>query len=230
MKVDFSKFEDLTAPAQLSDIVFKTQYAKETVENCISGDWGFPGSGKCGIILYGDTGTGKTTLANLIPGWIEANKTGELDPYIDSYDITSKEGHEQIATVRSCLNSTPILGSHHYIVLNEIDNLGEGTAASLKAVMDAGRDRAVFVMTTNSISKLDKAVLNRSYVVDFNAAPPQQWLPTVRKVLNHYNVSGIPDQVLLPLIQGCKGSGREVLEVSKRLVQKHYSNIDATTI
>jgi replication-associated recombination protein RarA len=35
----------------------------------------FPANGVCGIILYGLYGTGKTTLANLLPGLIDFAKS-----------------------------------------------------------------------------------------------------------------------------------------------------------
>lgn len=222
MSVNFKDFDQLFAPKEFGDIVFKTDFARDTVANCISNDWGFPDKAKCGIILAGSTGTGKTTLANLIPGWMEEQRTGNVEPIVDDYNVIGAEGYSQLAKIRGIIGHLPTGQSQHYFVLNEFDQMADASADALKVTMDACNGRAVFIMTTNKLHKVEAAVKNRCHIVDFDPAPAVNWMPFVQKVLNYYGVSCYSAADLLPLIETCKGSGQAISELSKRIIQKHY--------
>lgn len=222
MDINFEDFDQLFAPKQLSDIVFKDEFARQTIANCINKNWGFPSKGKCGIILAGSTGTGKTTLANLLPGWIEEARTGNATPVIDSYNVTSAEGSTQLASIRNISTQMPFGQCKNYFVLNEFDLLSQSCAGSLKTTMDCFNGRAVFIMTTNRLYKVEAPVINRCHVVGFDPAPEINWVPFVQKVLNHYGADRYTQDQLVDVIETCKGSGQAIEEVAKRIVQQHY--------
>ena len=48
--------------------------------------------------------------------------------------------------------------------------------------------RAIFILTTNNISSLDKGLKDRCVLVEMNAAKDSQYLPIARKVAADLNV------------------------------------------
>lgn len=224
MQPDFSNFDSTFSPKTLSDVVFKNEKAKQIVEECISKNCGFPGSGKNGILLYGDVGTGKSALAKILPDLIERAHSGQDAQLSQYFDIATTSNHAQIlAKITNRCNFAP-LDAFHYFVLDEVDNLSGMHMPSLKSAMNAGSRFAVFVLTTNNLSKIDRAVVDRCHVVDFTSADGALWLPVFNRVLSYYGVLGIPDQVLINLAIACRGSGRGVLNASKQIVRHYYAN------
>ena len=63
-------------PQAISDVVFGNDESKLRIEEIINGDVPFPFEGKTGILLFGIFGTGKTTIANLLPEAIEQGQAG----------------------------------------------------------------------------------------------------------------------------------------------------------
>ena len=59
-------------PAMLDDFPLMP-HSRSKLEMIIDGTLPVPGS-KSGILLYGIYGTGKTTMAKLLPGWLETAK------------------------------------------------------------------------------------------------------------------------------------------------------------
>ena len=63
-------------PKTPEDIVFACDATRDLVLDLISGKTAFPAYGRNGIILYGTYGTGKSTLAAMLPDAIEMQRGG----------------------------------------------------------------------------------------------------------------------------------------------------------
>ena len=68
---------DRYQPQSIQDIVFASTNNKTLLQDLISRHIPFPiTQGKCGILLYGIPGTGKSALAALLPDAMEEARTG----------------------------------------------------------------------------------------------------------------------------------------------------------
>ena len=198
------------SPTTLKECVISDVLSKEKLGKIINKVIPFPAFGKCGILLHGPYGTGKTTVARLIPELMEKARGGSnahysFYPCAQGMNGTSLISKIQVSTQFVSFNS----GELHYSVLDEVDNLTDGAQASLKAIMTGLR--GVFILTTNHIGAIDKGVVNRCHVIHMMEAQPKDWLPLVKKVISKMGVSLPPDSSLIPVIAQCDGSAREIL-------------------
>ena len=197
-------------PTTLDEVVISDVLSKDKLTNIVNKVIPFPTFGKCGIILHGPYGTGKTTLASLIPELMEQARGGS-NAHFTKYDcghaLTGPQLMKQILDTTQYVSLN--LSGHHYSILDEVDNLTKAAQASLKAIMTGLH--GIFIMTTNDITAVDKGVVNRSHVIHMLVASPQSWLPIVKRIIFIMGASPPPDAVLIPLIQSCKGSAREIL-------------------
>lgn len=202
---------DQYQPASINDIVFGNSVAEEKIKRIVSGEKSFPAVGKQALLLFGIYGTGKSTLAKLLPDAIERGKTGGQCQL--SFNHKCKQGDNGARLMETIEGQTSFVSNNNsglqYVLLDEVDLLTKNAQASLKGLLD--RTWIIAIMTTNNIQAIDKGIINRSHLIEMNAAQPQQWLPLCHQILNDMGVGSIGNQLLIPIIDAAKGSVRDIV-------------------
>ena len=196
-------------PTTLEECVISDVLSKDKLGKIIHKVIPFPAFGKCGILLHGPYGTGKTTVARLIPELIEQARGGSNAHYEFHQCAQSQNGANLISQIGKTTELVSFnLSGFNYTILDEVDNLTDAAQASLKAIMTGLH--GIFILTTNHIGSIDKGVVNRCHVIHMMTAQPKDWLPLVKKVITKMGGSLPPDRTLIPIIAECNGSGRDI--------------------
>lgn len=210
------------APTSLDDFVISDSVSELTLKSILNGRMPFPLM-KQAICLWGTYGTGKTTLAQLLPGLLEAS--GKL---LKSQRPGSLFGGDYYAHLTPCgfgANAVSMVqdmkkrmasdasyspSGWHYEILDEVDLLTLAAQASLKSLITQASS-TIFVFTTNHLPKLDRGLVDRSLLIEMNQPKPEQMEVMGRRLLRTMGMNGdeIDSETLQALATASRGSIRD---------------------
>lgn len=166
------------------------------------------------MVFYGPSGTGKTTVANII-----AEKTNKTLYRLNATTASLQDIKDIIADVGTLLAPGGIL-----LYLDEIQYFNKKQQQSLLEFMENGKLTLIASTTENPYFYVYSALLSRSTVFEFKAVMPQDIEPAVLRALNiEKNRSELPltweEEVPLRIATACGGDVRKAINAVELLCQ-----------
>lgn len=149
------------------------------------------------IILWGPNGTGKSTVAKLLPNAIAGTQA-----IIESKSLEDLLVVKDLKThlMREAHSAKVLFGGKYFLVYDEADATKGSMAKFWTAVDYCGSD-LMMILTTNNPMAIAQSVRSRSDEIEFPALTPQQFLPRAQFILNAEGVNLPNAQVLHYLVQ-----------------------------
>ena len=166
------------------------------------------------MIFYGPSGTGKTTIANII-----ASRTNKTLHKLNATTASLSDVKDIIADVGTLLAPGGVL-----LYLDEIQYFNKKQQQSLLEFMENGSITLIASTTENPYFYVYGALLSRSTVFEFKAVSPEETLPAVLRALNILKErselplsweDGVPEQIAT----SCGGDVRKSINACELLYE-----------
>ena len=198
------------APTSLDEVVFCDLQIERTIKAYASGRL------QGNILLYGEAGNGKTSVARLIPKALGCDGSAGLLDINASMDTSINLIR---ATIDPFIRTAAVLSSSSlkFVLLDEVDRLSPQAQDALKGVIDFADD-TMFILTTNRLGGVERALADRFDKFCFDHLDSSGMFKRAKAILDQEGIK-LPDAQIDGLCQASKGSLRTMIrEINKVVV------------
>lgn len=189
-------------PQQIEDFVFANEKLARQIKRYTNGQSLRP------LVLYGPNGTGKSTLADLIPKALDGESVKVTKVKAEDLNSNSEVRRLFSRTKQFDKLFAPEGQSRCYTVVEEV-NFDPKAKGALRDSLDEMEGRDLIIFTTNELHKLDEGLISRAEVVEVAPAPPERFLPLALKILER---------------EGIEIEKKPVLEMLESVFELHRDN------
>ncbi len=133
----------------------------------------------------------------------------------DFYKITAATNAKELVEKVAYQAQFMPLARFRYFIFDEFDLLNPRYLPSIKSVMNC--ETSVFIMTTNSIGKIENSIKSRSHLISMPFAEAERWVGVMQSVLLDQKVITPSEQDLCNIVANCKYDARKIMGATLRL-------------
>lgn len=207
------------APETLADVVFPSQDAKQVITDMVEL------KRLNHLLLYGPCGTGKTTVAELIP---EAALGDQHAGNVFKFDADALSSVDVVRNkLMSFVKRIPLGDTQHkFVIIDEVDGLSLKAQQTLRGVMNsADKTGTIFIMTTNYLDKIEGGVQSRCECIKFADFDPNLWLPRAKYICQQEGIVIKDDNDLLKIISDYGSDTRALMGKLEQVVRQANASV-----
>lgn len=164
------------------------------------------------ILLHGESGTGKTTIARIIKKELECS-----DVDFKEVNCSDNRGIDTIREIRRIMNMKPTGGDVRIWLLDECHRLtGEAMDAALKILEDTP-SHVYFILCTTDPQKLIKTIKTRCCQLPMELLSDNDEKRLIQRVLKKEEEE-LDDDLIDKIIDAANGSSRKALVILDRVL------------
>lgn len=198
-------FIEKYAPTSVNELVYPSQRVENIIKAIANG------TKPAHLILYGGTGTGKTSACRLIA----TSLVGGPEFYSDVLEIHASVDGKKNDVASSVKNFAPTLSLNptgkRVVIIDECDCLADGAKEALKGLITQWGQYVTFLFTTNKINDVDAATKSRCTVLQYDGFTETHWLSRAQRILAKEG-KGVSVPKLRKMLAPVAADGRKVLE------------------
>lgn len=156
------------------------------------------------LLIYGPTGSGKTTLSKIIAQMLDYNFE-----YLNAINTGVARVKEVSDRAKNNYNLT---GKRTILLFDEIHRFNKAQQDSLLQDIEEGSIILIGSTTENPYYSLNRAIISRCVVIHFEKLSDDEILKIVRKVSEKYNIE-IDSDIEKYILSICDGDARTALNV-----------------
>jgi replication-associated recombination protein RarA len=182
------------------------------------------------LLLTGETGHGKTTLAYIIAAMANQVEYNEHDPDIVEINAASERGIEDM---RNLIKNSNFLPQKKYkiIIIDEVQGLTRISAPPLLKPLEKPSSHVIWIMCTNEPHKMLDTLKGRATTIPLKRIEPEELLPLFKRVCKKEEVDfgKKHDKILLKTAEFSGGQPRKGLNLLQAVWSSYNSKEKGNT-